>query len=247
MSSLRRLCRLEAGSGLARSKLLFVSVAKVMQYVKMWASNGYSHDNCMNGNRYLLRRWLLASNCFTALNDAYIIHTWKCVVLLSWYLNVSLCVSTSNFVHINANWPCYWLRSITSLMPKRWGGFAVSCHSPYCTHQYCASVAIDQIETTFLDFLHPLIWLLVNHVSLSNLSCQLSNMLTFATIILTLFYVTHYFPPLCICMYCMHTLYTCTILMLIRVPTTLPHALQQSLLFFSWNPLLTQQKPASSE
>ena len=52
----------------------------------------------------------------------------------------------------------------------------------YCAHQYCASVALDQIETTFLDFLHPLIWLSVNHVSLSNLSCQLSNMLTFATI-----------------------------------------------------------------
>jgi len=103
-----------------------------------------------------------------------------------------------------ADWPCYWLRSVTSLVPQRWGGFAVSCHSPYCAHQYCVSVALDQIETTFLDFLHPLIWLSVNHVSLSNLSCQLSNMLTFATIILTLSYVTHYFLPLYACTICIH-------------------------------------------
>ena len=72
----------------------------------------------------------------------------------------------------------------------------VRINSPYCAHRYCASVALDQIETTFLDFLHPLIWLSVNHVSLSNLSCQLSNMLTFATI--------HFDTILC------HTLFICT-------------------------------------
>ena len=52
---------------------------------------------------------------------------------------------------------------------------------PYCAHQFCASVALNQIKTTFLDFLHPLIWLSVNHVLLANL-------LTFSTIIST-FYV----------------------------------------------------------
>ena len=105
------------------------------------------------------------------------------------------------------DWHCYWLRSVTSPMPQRWGGFAVSCHSPYCAHQYCASVALDQIETTFLDFLHPLIWLSVNHVSLSNLSCQLSNMLTFATIHFDTILCHTLFPPT-ICMYCMYCMYT---------------------------------------
>ena len=105
-----------------------------------------------------------------------------------------------------ADWPCYWLRSVTSPMPQRWGGFAVSCHSPYCTHQYCASVALDQIETTFLDFLHPLIWLSVNHVSLSNLSCQLSIMLTFATIHFDTILCHTLFSPT-ICMYCMYCMY----------------------------------------
>ena len=76
------------------------------------------------------------------------------------------------------------------------------CLYHYCAHQYCASVALDQIETTFLDFLHPLIWLSVNHVSLSNLSCQLSNMLTFATIHFDTILCHTLFSPT-ICMYCM--------------------------------------------
>ena len=65
---------------------------------------------------------------------------------------------------------------------------------------------VSQIETTFLDFLHPLIWLSVNHVSLSNLSCQLSNMLTFATIHFDTILCHTLFSPT-ICMYCMYCMY----------------------------------------
>ena len=71
----------------------------------------------------------------------------------------------------------------------------------YCTVLYC----------TVLYFLHPLIWLSVNHVSLFNLSHQLSNMLTFATIHFdTILCHTLFSPTICIyCMYCV--LYQCII------------------------------------
>ncbi len=46
--------------------------------------------------------------------NAYIIYTWKFVISLSWYLNVSLSVSTSNFVHINANQSTCQLTSCTA-------------------------------------------------------------------------------------------------------------------------------------
>ena len=100
---------------------------------------------------------------------------------------------------------------------QRWDGFDVFYHSPCYAHQFCASVVLDRIKTTFLDFLHPLIWLLVNHVLLSNL-------FTFSTIIPTFYICVNYicyalFSPLL--QYCivgpghpaqLHAFYVCTYL-----------------------------------
>ena len=93
------------------------------------------------------------------------IYSWGWTWVLHQEVLCSLPLEAWEYRHqTTTDWPCSgWEVSSPTICHN--DGVVVSCHSFVFCHQSCVSMALDQNKIAFMYFLHPSVWLLVNHAS----------------------------------------------------------------------------------